>query len=69
MAPTTRSTIRDTTPDRPIDLCERTTKKGIRFYEAYDSRASGESMSSIAASKGIDKSTGSRWLQQQEQVL
>jgi hypothetical protein len=64
MAPSTRSTVRDTTPDRPIDLCERSTRKRIRFFEAYDSRSSHESMSSIAALKGINKSTASRWLQQ-----
>jgi hypothetical protein len=60
MAPSTRSTVRDTTPDRPIDLCERSTRKRIRFFEAYDSRSSHESMSSIAALKGINKSTASR---------
>ena len=64
MAPSTRATCRETTPDRPIDLCERSTRKRIRFFEAYDSRSSYESMSSIAASKEINKSTASRWLQQ-----
>ena len=62
MAPTTRSTIRDITPDQPIVACEATTKKRIRFFEAYDSRHATESLRAIAKSKGVAKSSASRWL-------
>jgi hypothetical protein len=68
MAPSTRSTVRPSTPPNRIEVCEATTRKRTRFFEAYDTRHEHESLRSIAADKSIPKSTASRWLHEREQI-
>jgi hypothetical protein len=64
MAPSTRSTRRETTPDQRSRGPEADTIKKTRFYNAYDSRYKDETLTAIAADCGTTQPTASRWLHQ-----
>jgi CENP-B N-terminal DNA-binding domain len=62
MAPNTRSTIRETTPDNQIKRSEHNTVKKARFFNVFDSRDTNESVASISRDCGIPRSTARDWL-------
>jgi hypothetical protein len=68
MAPTTRSKVRQTTPDRVIKQREHETVKKTRFYEASDARHTTESLRSICRSIPLPESSG-RFLLRQRELL
>ena len=68
MAPTTRSTNRETTPDKPIEVGEFDTVEKSRFFEAYDARPQGQSMREFSKSSKVSKTTASRWLKERNKL-
>lgn len=68
MPPTTRSKKRAFTPERTIERCEHSTRKRIRFFEAYDTRYPAESLPALAAEKHIPQRTASRWVRERTQI-
>jgi hypothetical protein len=68
MAPTTRSTCRQTPPSSKPKRRELNTVRKSRFYEAFDERHTSESTRPICQSEGISESTG-RYLLKQRDML
>jgi hypothetical protein len=66
MAPSTRSTRRDTTPDRLIRHREYDTVEKTRFFNAYDNRDQSQSERAFFDDSPIDRTTGRAWLRKRE---
>jgi hypothetical protein len=62
MAPTTRSTIRPSTPTKPQKPKEYDTVEKGRFFNAYDHRKPNVSLRTIADEYAPSFSTAQRWL-------
>jgi hypothetical protein len=62
MAPSTRSTIRPSTPTRPRRPCDYDTIEKMRFYNAYDMRKPGTSARAVAREHAPSWTTAQRWL-------
>ena len=60
MAPITRSQRPKTPSPGPFEVCDYTTTKKARVFDAYDARKPGESIRSIAAQFAPSIPTGSR---------
>jgi DDE superfamily endonuclease len=66
MAPTTRRTFRDTTPDCPTKSYEHDTIRKTRFFRLYDEKRHCDSLRKIASQAHIHHTTGLRWLEERK---
>jgi hypothetical protein len=68
MAPSTRNTIRASTPERPIRSKEFDTIKKTRFFRNYDQEHSSKTLGAISTANGITDRTARRWLAQRRDI-
>ena len=68
MAPTTRSTSRQTPPPTNSRPGDYDTVKKLRFFNAYDARGPTDSLRSIAREYAPSLSTAHRWLKERNQL-
>ncbi|KAG9236379.1 hypothetical protein BJ875DRAFT_230041 [Amylocarpus encephaloides] len=68
MAPRTRANDRFTPPPDPSYHCPASTRKRIRFFDAFDRNRNLKSFRQICRDEGVNHCTGLRWKRQRENI-
>lgn len=68
MAPSTRRTARQTTPDRPTRAGEATTRQRTEFFRDYDRDHGTKTLASISAPYHITDRTARNWLEKRREL-